>query len=98
MRGPLRLAFVVLVALPSFIFAAIPEPYTLIGKVVKIADGDTLTILNSANAQHWIRLAGIDAPEKAQPFGTKSRENLAGKVFGQLVRVEVIDVDRCRTA
>jgi micrococcal nuclease len=38
--------------------------------------------------------AGIDAPEKGQPFGTKSRENLAVKVFGQVVRVELFDVDR----
>ena len=38
----------------------------------------------------------IDAPEKAQAFGTKAREQLAGKVFGQIVRVEVIDVDRYR--
>jgi endonuclease YncB( thermonuclease family) len=33
-------------------------------------------------------------PKKGQPFGTKARENLAGKVFGQTVRVEVIGVDR----
>jgi endonuclease YncB( thermonuclease family) len=63
---------------------------------VKIADGDTLTILDASNEQHKIRLAGIDAPEKGQPFGTKAREALAGKVFGQAVRVEVIDVDRYR--
>jgi endonuclease YncB( thermonuclease family) len=94
MRGPLGLAFVVLVTLPSFIFAAKPEPYTLTGKVVKIADGDTLTVLDASKTQHKIRLAGIDAPEKGQPFGTKARENLADKVFGQPVRVEVIDVDR----
>jgi endonuclease YncB( thermonuclease family) len=66
MRRPLRLTFLVLVALPSFSFAAKPEPYTLTGKVVKIADGDTLTVLDGANAQHKIRLAGIDAPEKAR--------------------------------
>ena len=42
-----------------------------------------------------IRLAAIDVPEKGQPFGTKAREQLAGKVFGRsAVRVEVIDVDR----
>jgi endonuclease YncB( thermonuclease family) len=46
MRRPLRLTFLVLVALPSFSFAAKPEPYTLTGKVVKIADGDTLTVLD----------------------------------------------------
>ncbi len=46
------------------------------------------------NTQHKIRLAGIDAPEEGQPFGTGSREDLAGKVFGKTVRVEVVDVDR----
>jgi endonuclease YncB( thermonuclease family) len=44
--------------------------------------------------QHKIRLHGIDAPEKGQAFGTKARENLAAKVFGKIVRVEVVDVDR----
>jgi len=57
---------------------------------------DTLTVLDGANAQHKIRLAGIDAPEEGQPFGTKAREALAGKVFGLTVRIEVIDVDRYR--
>jgi len=74
-------------------FAGKPH-YEVAGKVVKIADGDTLTILDGSNTQHKIRLAGIDAPEKGQPFGTKARENLAGKVFNQTVRVEVIDIDR----
>jgi endonuclease YncB( thermonuclease family) len=71
-------------------------PYEIIGQVVKIADGDTLTVLDEAKTQHKIRLAGIDAPEKGQAFGTKSRENLAAKVFRQNIRVEVIDVDRYR--
>jgi endonuclease YncB( thermonuclease family) len=68
--------------------------YQISGKVVKIVDGDTLTILDASNEQHKIRLAGIDAPEKGQPFGTKARENLAAKVFGQAVHVEVVDIDR----
>jgi endonuclease YncB( thermonuclease family) len=74
-------------------FAGKPH-YEISGEVVKIADGDTLTVLDGSNSQHKIRLAGIDAPEKGQPFGTKARESLAGKVFNQTVRVEVIDVDR----
>ena len=75
--------------------AAKPGP-PVDGKVVKITDGDTLTVLDGSKVQHKIRLAGIDAPEKGQPFGTKARENLAGKVFGQAVHVEVIDADRYR--
>ncbi len=76
-------------------FAAKPH-YELTGEVVAIADVDTLTVLDEAKTQHKIRLAGIDAPEKKQAFGTKARENLAAMVFRQNVRVEVIDVDRYR--
>jgi micrococcal nuclease len=75
---------------------AAKQHYELTGEVVAIADGDTLTILDGSKTQHKIRLAGIDAPEKGQAFGTKARENLAAKVFRRNVRVEVIDVDRYR--
>jgi endonuclease YncB( thermonuclease family) len=69
-------------------------PKMITGKVVALADGDTLTVLDDANVQHKIRLHGIDAPEKGQAFGTKARENLAAKVSGKIVRIEVVDVDR----
>jgi endonuclease YncB( thermonuclease family) len=78
------------------ILAAATPLRTISGKVVAIADGDTLTVVDGANTQHKIRLAGIDAPEKKQAFGTKAREALADKVFGKTVRVDVIDVDRYR--
>jgi endonuclease YncB( thermonuclease family) len=70
--------------------------YAIAGKVVSIADGDTLTVLDDANVQHKIRLHGIDAPKQGQAFGTKTRENLAAKVFGKAVHVEGVDVDRYR--
>ncbi|MBI3866041.1 MAG: thermonuclease family protein [Planctomycetia bacterium] len=62
-------------------FYADPESKTheLTGKVVHIADGDTLTVLDADKVQHKIRLHGIDAPEKGQAFGTKAKEALAGK-------------------
>jgi len=60
----------------------------LSGRVVAIADGDTLTVLDASNQQHKIRLAGIDAPEKKQPFGERSRQSLAALVFGKTVSVE----------
>jgi Staphylococcal nuclease homologue len=47
--------------------------------------GDTLKVLDYQHVQHKIKLAGIDAPEKKQPFGTESREALASKVFGKEV-------------
>lgn len=84
-------------ALAAVTVAAGAKPhYALTGKVVAIADGDTLTVLDDSKTQHKIRLAGIDAPEKAQAFGNKARAALGEKVFQQSVRVDVIDVDRYR--
>lgn len=60
---------------------------TFIGRVVGIADGDTLTVLDADKVQHKIRLAEIDAPEKAQPFGNRSKQALNGLVHGKVVRV-----------
>ena len=61
---------------------------TLTGRVVGITDGDTITLLDADRQQHKIRLQGIDAPEKAQPFGQRSKQNLSRMVFGKNVRVE----------
>ena len=54
---------------------------TLTGRVVRIADGDTITVLDATNTQHRIRLQGIDAPESHQAFGTQSKKNLSDMVF-----------------
>ncbi len=67
---------------------------TISGKVVNVADGDTITILNAENKQTKVRLYGIDAPEKAQDFGNVSREHLASLVAGKNIEVVVIDVDQ----
>ena len=64
------------------------------GKVVSIADGDTITVLDSAKVQHKIRLQGIDAPEKKQAFGTKSKERMSEKVGGEEVVVQWKEKDR----
>ena len=67
---------------------------TLIGKVVKITDGDTLVVLDADNTQHKIRLSGIDAPESNQPFGKRSKEALSALVAGQRVEVDWHKLDR----
>jgi endonuclease YncB( thermonuclease family) len=61
---------------------------TINGKVVAVADGDTITVLDARKVEHKIRLAGIDAPEKAQAFGNRSKEHLSGLVFGKTVTVD----------
>ena len=64
------------------------------GKVVSVADGDTVTVLDANNQQHKIRLSGIDAPERAQPFGRQAREHLANLIAGEQVTVETSKTDR----
>lgn len=67
---------------------------TLSGRVVAIADGDTITILDNTNIQHKIRLSGIDAPEKKQAFGQASKKSLSDLVYGNQVNVEYAKQDR----
>ena len=70
------------------------EAATFTGQVVSVADGDTITVLDAAKVQHKIRLAGIDAPEKKQPFGNRSKESLSELVFSKTVTVETDKRDR----
>jgi endonuclease YncB( thermonuclease family) len=63
-------------------------------RVVGIQDGDTVTVLDAAKQQHRIRIAGIDAPEKAQAFGAAAKENLARLAFGQRADVRCNKRDR----
>jgi micrococcal nuclease len=60
----------------------------LTGKVVGIADGDTLTLLVD-NQTYQIRLAEIDAPEKAQAFGQKSKALLSELCFKKAATASV---------
>jgi endonuclease YncB( thermonuclease family) len=64
------------------------------GRVVTVADGDTIVVLDAVQVQHRIRLAAIDAPEWRQPFGRRSRASLAELVAGKTVRVVAGAVDR----
>ncbi len=52
----------------GFLLLTAPTAFadTLTGKVVKVADGDTITVLDNTNTQHRIRLQGIDASETGQ--------------------------------
>lgn len=67
---------------------------TLTGKVVRVADGDTLTVLDTSNTQHKVRLNKIDAPEKKQAYGETSKKHLSEYVFGKDVKVEFEKKDR----
>jgi endonuclease YncB( thermonuclease family) len=64
------------------------------GEVVAVADGDTITVLDDSRRQIKVRLAGIDAPEKMQPYGQKSKATLSVAAFGKKVNVIGSKVDR----
>lgn len=66
----------------------------LTGRVVGVSDGDTMTIVNGSNTQIKIRLAAIDAPEKAQAFGQRGKDKLSDLCFGKQASIKVVDLDR----
>jgi endonuclease YncB( thermonuclease family) len=68
--------------------AAGAPAHSLQVSVIGIADGDTITVLDSNQLQHRVRLAGIDAPEKQQAFGERSRQSLSTRVYRKDVRLE----------
>ena len=69
---------------------------TLLGKVINVTDGDTITVLDDTNTHYKIRLTGINAPEKRQAFGNVSKQSLVEQVAGQSVSVEWVKVDKYR--
>ncbi len=66
----------------------------LLGHVVAVSDGDTITVLDDSKQRHVIRLMGIDAPEKAQAFGQKAKQSLSDLVFGRDVSITWLKKDR----
>jgi len=75
--------------------------YQLVGRVVSIADGDTITLLTAGNNQHRIRLANIDAPETShgrvrpsQPYGQIAHQALAQFLTGKTVLAQCYEKNR----
>ncbi len=64
------------------------------GRVVNVTDGDTVTLLDDQQVLHKIRLAGIDAPESAMPYGHEAGRFLAGMVLGKVVKAVTYKQDR----
>ena len=66
---------------------------SIVGKVIKVTDGDTITI-RSNGEEIRVRLSGIDAPESDQPFGRESTKKLSSLVKRKEVKVETNKTDR----
>lgn len=71
----------------DYVDKARAPPHVIEGRIISVADGDTITILDG-NKPVRIRLEGIDAPELRQAFGMSARHALSDKVVGKVVRVE----------
>ena len=87
----MRLITILLISLLAY---SSVQAGVITGTVVRITDGDTVVVLDANKVQYKIRLVGIDAPEKKQAFGQKSKENLSKLVTGKYVVVEYDKLDR----
>jgi len=93
MKQALRL-FSLAFLLAAFVVESAAAPFDFRGKVIAIADGDTLRILPSDKRPRIIRLNGIDAPENGQDFAQVSKRHLSDLVFGKEVTVFGTKLDR----
>jgi endonuclease YncB( thermonuclease family) len=64
------------------------------GRVVGVSDGDTITVLDAGRTQHVVRIGGIDAPERKQPFGSAAKEALSSMAFDRRVEARCWKRDR----
>ena len=93
MPTPHRIMLIALVCLAAGPTAADKKLASWEGKVVGVADGDTITVLRDKE-QVRIRLDGIDTPEKRQAFGQKAKKFTAAMVAGKVVKVIPATLDR----
>ncbi len=76
------------------------NPRTLVAKVERVSDGDTITTITANQTKLRIRLLGIDAPEvphgtkPGQPFGEDARDYLDHLIGGKTVRVDAYGPDK----
>lgn len=84
----LRLSLILL----AILFVTCPAfAQTVVGRVVSVADGDTLTLLCADRSQVPLRLHGVDCPEMGQAFGQRAKQFTSAAVFGKEVRAEFRD-------
>lgn len=83
-----------LVFLFSVLVSGLASASDLAGVAERISDGDTMRIKAPDGTKTKVRLAGIDAPEKSQPFGRAAGRRLAALCYGKNVEADFRDFDR----
>ena len=66
----------------------------VIGRCLKVSDGDTIYVVTDGNVKYKVRLDRIDAPESDQPYGKESTAYLSSLIRGKTVRVEWVKKDQ----
>jgi len=75
-------------------FGSLSFAGVIFGRVVHVADGDTVTVRDILNRKHRVRLYGIDCPESGQEFGDEAARHAAQLAAGKVARVVKYDKDR----
>jgi len=88
------LSFARLALIALALVATVATADTFEGRVVRVLDGDTVDVLDAGKSSHRVRLAGIDAPEKGQAFGTRAKQLLLELAGGKSVEVSWHKRDR----
>jgi micrococcal nuclease len=66
----------------------------VMGKVIRIADGDTFTMVFENGFDVRVRLNGIDSPEKKQAFSNRAKQTLSELIYDKEVKVFYENKDR----
>lgn len=66
----------------------------LVGKVIKVADGDTMTLMDNNGKKRKVRLNGIDCPEIGQDYGDRAKEYVEKLIINKYVNVDIIGIDQ----
>lgn len=90
-----RFSIIGLLLLAGLIFAAAAQSDDLLtARVVGVASGDSISVLEPENKLIKLRLHGIDCPEEGQPFGEKAKQFTAEQCFGKIVMYRLVGIDR----
>lgn len=87
-----KLRFLVLAALAAVAAPAMANTFP--GRVIGVMDGDTILVLTPKHEQIKVRLGEIDAPERGQSYGERSKQNLSALCYKRAASVTVIDIDQ----
>jgi micrococcal nuclease len=93
-KSQTKLKAIILAALGALFLLRAPANEETTGRVVRVHDGDTVTLLTADHTEVKVRLQGIDAPESRQPFGSASKKSLSELVFGRDVHLSKTGTDK----